>query len=234
MVAGRVQQFAVTLVEGWSFRQMMQAINQHEHLEHTLNTLDGDAVMAALGYAGEHPEGRFMPDTYYVRNQEKDSELLQRAYRSMATSLETLWQARAPELPYENAYEALIMASIIEKESAVAEERPLIAGVFINRLRKGMRLQTDPTVIYGIGEAYDGDIRYRDLRKDTPYNTYTRKGLPPTPIAMPGKAAIHAALHPAETDYLFFVAHSDASGRHIFTSTLDEHEKMVDLHQRKR
>lgn len=234
MVAGRVQQFAVTLVEGWSFRQMMQAINQHVHLEHTLNTLDADAVMAALGHAGEHPEGRFMPDTYYVRNQEKDSALLLRAYRSMAQTLETLWQQREPDLPYENAYEALIMASIIEKESAVPEERPLIAGVFINRLRKGMRLQTDPTVIYGIGESYDGDIRFRDLRKDTPYNTYTRKGLPPTPIAMPGEAAIHAALHPAETDYLFFVAHSDASGRHIFTSTLADHEKMVDLHQRKR
>jgi len=234
MVAGKVQQFGITLVEGWNFRQMMQAINQHEHLDHTLKGLDDAALMAALGYPGEHPEGRFAPDTYYVRNQEKDSELLQRAYRSMAQTLETLWQDRAPELPYKNSYEALIMASIIEKESAVAEERPLIGGVFINRLRKGMRLQTDPTVIYGIGESYDGDIRFRDLRTDTPYNTYTRKGLPPTPIAMPGAESIHAALHPADTDYLFFVAHSDSSGRHIFTSTLDEHEKMVDLHQRKR
>ena len=234
MVAGKVQQFAVTLVEGLNFRQMMQMINQQAYIQHTINDLDASAIMTALGHTGEHPEGRFFPDTYHVRRQETDLELLARAYNSMAQTLETLWQTRAADLPYENAYQALIMASIIEKETAVGDERPLIAGVFINRLRLGMRLQTDPTVIYGIGENYDGNIRYRDLRTDTPYNTYTRKGLPPTPIAMPGYASIKAALHPADTDYLFFVAHSDASGRHLFSSTLAEHEKMVDLHQRKR
>jgi UPF0755 protein len=234
MVAGKVQEFPVTLVEGWNFRQMMQMINQQAHIKHTLIGLDPAAIMTALGHTGEHPEGRFFPDTYHVRNQEKDIELLQRAYYSMSQTLDTLWQARADRLPYENSYQALIMASIIEKETAVGEERALIAGVFVNRLRLGMRLQTDPTVIYGIGENYDGDIRYRDLRTDTPYNTYTRKGLPPTPIAMPGYASIQAALHPADTDYLYFVAHNDGSGRHFFSSTLEEHQKMVDLNQRKR
>ncbi len=234
MVAGRVQQFAVTLVEGWNFRQVMQMINQNPELQHTLRMLDQAAIMQALGHAGEHPEGRFFPDTYHVSKQEKDIVLLQRAYARMSDTLETLWQARAPDLPYKNPYQALIMASIIEKETAVGDERPLIAGVFVNRLRMGMRLQTDPTVIYGIGEKYDGNIRFRDLRTDTPYNTYTRNGLPPTPIAMPGVAAIKAALHPAATDYLYFVAHSDGSGRHVFSRTLEQHEKMVDLHQRKR
>lgn len=234
MVAGKVQQFAVTLVEGWNFRQLMQMLNQNPELQHSLKMLDQNAIMKALGHEGEHPEGRFFPDTYHVSKQEKDIVLLQRAYARMTQTLETLWQARAPDLPYKNSYEALIMASIIEKETAVGDERPLIAGVFVNRLRMGMRLQTDPTVIYGIGDKYDGDIRFRDLRTDTPYNTYTRSGLPPTPIAMPGYAAIEAALHPAATDYLFFVAHGDGSGRHIFSSTLEQHEKMVDLHQRNR
>jgi len=233
MVAGKVQEFPVTLVEGWNFRQVMQMINQQAYIQHTLINLGPDAIMTALGHSGEHPEGRFFPDTYHVRRQEKDIELLQRAYNSMTKTLDTLWQGRADGLPYEDSYQALIMASIIEKETAVADERPLIAGVFVNRLRLGMRLQTDPTVIYGIGEKYDGDIRYRDLRTDTPYNTYTRKGLPPTPIAMPGYASIEAALHPAATDYLYFVAHGDGSGRHYFSSTLEEHEKLVDLHQRK-
>lgn len=234
MVNGRVQQFAVTLVEGWTFKQMMQAINRVEQLNHTLAAMDVNAVMRAIGHEGEHPEGRFFPDTYYIRNNEEDAELLKRAYLSMSQTLDSLWVQRDADLPYDTPYEALIMASIIEKESAIAEERPLIGGVFVNRLRKGMRLQTDPTVIYGIGDNYDGNIRFQDLRQDTPYNTYTRKGLPPTPIAMPGYAAIEAALHPAQTDYLFFVAMGDGSGKHVFSSTLEEHEKMVDLHQRKR
>jgi len=160
-------------------------------------------------------------------------ELLQRAYRSMDEILAEEWQQRDDNLPFKSAYEALIMASIVEKESAVAEERPLIAGLFVNRLRKKMRLQTDPTVIYGI-ENYDGNIRYRDLRKDTPYNTYTRSGLPPTPIALPGREAIHATLHPDKTDYLYFVAFGDGSGRHVFSTNLKDHEKAVDKYQRKK
>ncbi len=189
--------------------------------------------MTRLGHEGEHPEGRFYPDTYYVSRGVTDAELLTRAYKAMENILQQEWQQRAEDLPYKTPYEALIMASIVEKESAIAEERPLIAGLFANRLKKGMRLQTDPTVIYGI-ENYDGNIRYRDLRKDTPYNTYTRKGLPPTPIALPGREAIHATLHPAKTEYLYFVAFSDGSGRHVFSTNLEDHEKAVDKYQRKK
>jgi len=189
--------------------------------------------MQRLGHEGEHPEGRFYPDTYYISMGVTDTELLTRAYNEMQRVLDLEWQARDEGLPYKTPYEALIMASIVEKESAVPEERPLIAGVFTNRLRKGMRLQTDPTVIYGI-ENYDGNIRYRDLRKDTPYNTYTRKGLPPTPIALAGREAINATLHPDKTAYLFFVAFSDGSGRHVFSTNLEDHEKAVDKYQRKR
>ena len=151
----------------------------------------------------------------------------------MAAILQQEWQQREEGLPLKTPYEALVLASIVEKESAIAEERPLIAGLFINRLRKKMRLQTDPTVIYGI-ENYDGDIRFRDLRKDTPYNTYTRHGLPPTPIALPGREAIHATLHPDKTEYLYFVAYGDGSGRHVFSTNLKDHEKAVDLYQRKK
>ena len=190
--------------------------------------------MATLGYGDQHPEGRFYPDTYFIHKDTKDSDLLMRAYEQMETHLNALWAERDENLPFETPYEALIMASIVEKESAVPEERPVIAGVFINRLRKGMRLQTDPTVIYGLGEAYDGDIRFRDLRTDTPYNTYTRKGLPPTPIAMPGIGALEAVMHPADTEYLYFVATGDGSGEHVFSSTLEQHEKAVDKYQRKR
>jgi UPF0755 protein len=233
MVSGKVQQFPATIVEGWTFKQMMQMIDNEPHIQHTLKDLKYSAIMTAIGHSGEYPEGRFFPDTYHVHSQEKDVELLKRAYDRMKQTIDTLWQAKAAGLPYKNPYQALIMASIVEKETAVSDERALIAGVFINRLRLGMRLQTDPSVIYGIGDKYDGDIRYRDLRTDTPYNTYTRNGLPPTPIAMPGQASILAALHPEATDYLYFVAHSDGSGRHAFSSTLAEHEKMVKLLQRK-
>lgn len=237
MVAGDVVQHSITLVEGFTFKQMMSSIRQSPFLEHTLQNLNADEVMEKLGHAGEHPEGRFFPDTYYVFNGMKDTQLLQQAYQVMENTLNEEWLNRKMDkdnpLPFETPYEALILASIVEKETAVAEERPLIAGVFINRLKKKMRLQTDPTVIYGI-ENYDGNIRYRDLRKDTPYNTYTRSGLTPTPIAMPGREAIHAVLHPDKTDKLYFVAYSDGSGRHVFSSNLKDHEKAVDKYQRKK
>jgi UPF0755 protein len=234
MITGNVRQYSITLVDGWNIRQLMQAIASHPHITHSITPMNTQTLMRAIGRPHEHPEGRFFPDTYYLHKAEQDRDILQRAYLAMEITLQQLWATRDAHLPLATPYEALILASIVEKESAVADERPLIAGVFINRLRKNMRLQTDPTVIYGIGEAYDGDIRYRDLRTDSPYNTYTRSGLPPTPIAMPGRAAIEAVLHPEPTDYLYFVANSDGSGRHLFSSTLDAHENYVDQHQRRR
>ena len=234
IVSGQVRQYELTLVEGWNFKQFMQVINEHEAIDHTLQDLTNDEIMSALGFKDEHPEGRFFPDTYFINKNITDTDVLLRAHNVMAQTLQREWDKRDEGLPFKNSYEALILASIVEKETAVAEERPLIAGVFINRLRKKMRLQTDPTVIYGIGDAYDGDIRFKDLRKDTPYNTYTRRGLTPTPIAMPGIGAINAVMHPDQTQYLYFVAISDNSGRHKFSSTLEEHEKAVDKYQRKR
>ena len=234
MEQGKVKQYALVLVEGLTFRQIMQQINQSEFLQHNLVGLSVAEIMQRIGHEGEHPEGRFYPDTYHFPKGLSDIDFLKRAYTEMATRLENAWRSRDAGLPFTTSYEALIMASIVEKESALAEERTRIAGVFINRLRKGMRLQTDPTVIYGIGEAFDGDIRFRDLRQDNPYNTYTRKGLPPTPIAMPGQGAIDAVMHPDTTDYLYFVARGDESGSHVFSSSLAEHEKAVDQFQRKR
>lgn len=233
MVAGKVIQHSLTLIEGSTFRQALVVIQQDPNISVELEGLSDEEIMARLGHPDEHPEGRFYPDTYHISRGVSDLAILQRAYLKMQQTLEQQWQEREQDLPYKSAYEALIMASIVEKESAIAEERPLIAGLFVNRLRKGMRLQTDPTVIYGI-EDYDGDIRYRDLRKDTPYNTYTRKGLPPTPIALPGKEAIHAALHPQKSDYLYFVAYSDGSGKHVFSTNLKDHEAAVDRYQRKK
>ena len=233
MVSGNVIQHNISLIEGFTFRQILQTIHESPVIIIETKELNDEEIMTKLGYAGEHPEGRFYPDTYYISRGVTDVELLQRAYRSMDEILAEEWQQRDDNLPFKSAYEALIMASIVEKESAVAEERPLIAGLFVNRLRKKMRLQTDPTVIYGI-ENYDGNIRYRDLRKDTPYNTYTRSGLPPTPIALPGREAIHATLHPDKTDYLYFVAFGDGSGRHVFSTNLKDHEKAVDKYQRKK
>jgi UPF0755 protein len=233
MVTGNVVQYNITLIEGHTFRQILEIIQQSPILTKKLVDLSDDEIMEKLGHKGEHPEGRFYPDTYYISRGVTDIELLNRAYRSMQEILQQEWQQREENLPYKDAYEALIMASIVEKESAVAEERPLIAGLFVNRLRKKMRLQTDPTVIYGI-KNYDGNIRFRDLRKDTPYNTYTRHGLPPTPIALPGREAIHATLHPDKTEYLYFVAYGDGSGKHVFSTNLKDHEKAVDKYQRKK
>ena len=233
MVDGKVIQHEISLIEGNTFRQALTNIQNNSVITIETKGLSDEEIMTQLGYADKHPEGRFYPDTYYVSRGVTDFELLRRAYQSMDDILEEEWLKRDENLPFKTPYEALIMASIVEKESAVAEERPLIAGLFVNRLRKKMRLQTDPTVIYGI-ENYDGNIRFRDLRKDTPYNTYTRSGLPPTPIALPGREAIHATLHPDKTKYLYFVAYGDGSGRHVFSTNLKDHEKAVDKYQRKR
>ncbi len=233
MVAGKVVQHRITFIEGFTFRQILEIIQQNPLITQDLKNLTDEEIMKKLGFEGEHPEGRFYPDTYHFSRGTSDVEILKRAYAAMTEILEQEWSQRQENLPFKSSYEALIMASIVEKESAVAEERPIIAGVFVNRLRKNMRLQTDPTVIYGI-ENFDGNIRFRDLRKDTPYNTYTRHGLPPTPIALPGKGSIHATMHPAETEYLFFVSFSDGSGRHQFSTNLKDHNKAVNKYQRSR
>ncbi|MCK4704083.1 MAG: endolytic transglycosylase MltG [Gammaproteobacteria bacterium] len=234
ITSGRVRQYSLKLLEGWTFKEFMQAINSHDAIKHELTDLSQKEILERLKIKHEHPEGLFFPETYNIHKNISDIDVLKRAYALTKKTLHDLWDGRDQGLPFETPYEALILASIVEKESAVEEERTLIAGVFINRLRKNMRLQTDPTVIYGMGDNYKGDIRFRDLRNDTPYNTYTRGGLPPTPIAMPGLGAIKAVMHPAKTDYLYFVAFSDNSGRHKFSSTLEEHNKAVDKYQRKK
>lgn len=232
MVEGRVVQHAFTVVEGWTFAQLLEAIAADERFEHTLAGLAPDAVMARIGYAGVHPEGRFFADTYHFPRGTRDADFLRRAYRDMEAFLAETWADREEDLPLKSPDEALILASIVEKETGEAGERPRIAGVFVERLRKGMRLETDPTVIYGMGDDFDGNLRRRDLRTDTPYNTYTRKGLPPTPIAIPGPDAIRAALHPDADGALFFVSKGD--GSHHFSATYEEHRQAVDRYQRRR
>jgi UPF0755 protein len=229
LARGAVVQHTLTLIEGQTFREILELVNASDELTHTLQDLDAAGVMAALGYGDEHPEGRFLPDTYHFPLETSDREFLQRAYRAMTDLLAAEWADREADLPLESPYEALILASIVEKETGLTAERPLIAGVFISRLERGMRLQTDPTVIYGMGERFDGNIRARDLRADTPYNTYTRDGLPPTPIAMPGTDAIRAVLHPDKRGYLYFVARG--KGAHYFSRTLEEHNRAVQKFQ---
>jgi len=229
---GDVIQYPLTIIEGWTFRQLMQYIDGLDGLEHTLAGLDGKAIMARLGKSDEHPEGRFFPDTYYYTRGMSDVQLLKRAYQAMDLFLQKAWQGRDTGLPYTGPYDALIMASIIEKETAVADERSQIAGVFVRRLEKNMRLQTDPTVIYGLGTDFDGNLRHRDLITDSPYNTYRRHGLPPSPIAMPGGDSIMAAVHPHAGDTLYFVARGD--GTHYFSSTIAEHNRAVRKFQLKR
>jgi len=232
MINGDVKLYAFTIIEGWSFKQLIQMIHQDKHLVHRLQPdVNKDNIMIALGFKNIHPEGRFYPDTYRYPAGTSDIQFLRRAYQQMEMHLEEEWKNRAKGLPLNSAYEALTLASIVEKESANASERPVIAGVFINRLIKNMRLQTDPTVIYGLGDEYKGDIKFRHLREDTPYNTYTRKGLPPTPIAMPGLEAIKAALNPAATEYLYFVATGE-DGKHYFSSSNKEHQRAVTKYQR--
>ena len=231
IVAGRVIEYPVVLVEGWTFRQFLDAIEEAPKLTHTLIGLPPRAIMERLGHKGEHPEGRFFPDTYYYSSGQTELAILANAYDKMQKLLQQEWEKRDNNLPFRDAYEALILASIVEKETGRADERRLIAGVFVNRLRHGMRLQTDPTVIYGMGESFDGNLRLKDLRRDTPYNTYTRTGLPPTPVAMPGKESLQAVMHPVINGALFFVSRGD--GSHDFSATLEEHNKAVIKYQLK-
>lgn len=220
----------VTFVEGWNFRQVRQALAKAEQLKADSQGLSEAEIMAQLGRSDMHPEGRFYPDTYTYAKGSSDLAVLKRALHSMDKHLSQVWEARSGSTPLKSADEALILASIVEKETGKAADRPMIAGVFTNRLRIGMMLQTDPTVIYGLGAGFDGNLRRSDLRADTPYNTYTRAGLPPTPIAMPGKAALAAAVRPASTQALYFVAKGDGSSH--FSSSLSEHNRAVNRYQR--
>ena len=236
LTRGDVTLQELTVPEGWTFRQFRAALDAHPGVVHTTGQGMSDAdVLAAVVLAekgdDKHPEGLFFPDTYLFAKGSKDMDILRRSYRVMKKRVASEWDKRAPGLPYANPYEAVIMASIVEKETGQARERPLIAGVFINRLKKGMLLQTDPTIIYGLGKDFDGNLRKRHLQEDGPYNSYTRTGLPPTPIALPGAAAIQAVLHPADTDAIYFVAKGD--GTHEFSATLEAHNRAVNRYQRK-
>ncbi|CAI8916974.1 endolytic transglycosylase MltG [Methylocaldum szegediense] len=231
-VAGKVRQHPITLVEGWTFRQVLAMLDQSPPLTKLARGKSPEEIMRMVGAPDEHPEGRFYPDTYFVTKGTTDIEVLRRAYRKMQAVLEEEWANRDERTTYATPYESLIVASIVEKETARPEERPLIAGVVTRRLAKGMLLQTDPTIIYGLGDDFSGNIRKEDLLKDTPYNTYVRVGLPPTPIAMPGRDSIHAALHPAAGESLYFVARGD--GTHVFTNTLEDHQRAVEQFQKRR
>ena len=217
----------ITIIEGTTFKQLRQQIEKNSDIKQTLIGKSDAEVLSILGVPLQHPEGLFAPDTYVFALDESDVKVLKRLYQQQEKILAKAWQNKAANLPYKTPYDALIMASIVEKETGAAKERPLIAGVFINRLRIGMRLQTDPTVIYGMGVSYNGDIRKSDLLAYTPYNTYKINGLPPTPIALPSKAAIEAALQPAQTQALYFVAKGDGSGEHTFSDTLVAHNQAV-------
>lgn len=225
LISGVSVQYQLTLLEGWSFAQISAAIKAHPQIKSTLTPAQYGDIMSLLGAPQMRPEGWFYPDTYRFPKQTTDIEFLRRSYQTMQRVLDAAWADRDQDLPLKTPYEALILASIVEKETGAAEERPLIAAVFLRRLQKGMRLQTDPTVIYGMGARYNGNIRKSDLQRDTPYNTYTRGGLPPTPIASPSGDAIRAVLHPAQTKALYFVA--SGGGRHYFSETYEEHRKAV-------
>ncbi|MCC8998232.1 MAG: endolytic transglycosylase MltG [Candidatus Contendobacter sp.] len=231
IVAGRVLQHGLTVVEGWTFQQLRHALAAHPKIAQTLWEASDAEIMARLGRPGEHPEGRFFPDTYHFPAGATDEAFLKRALAAMDQRLAEVWGDRSPNLPLRDSYQALILASIVEKETALASERVEIAGVLVRRLQNGMLLQTDPTVIYGLGAAFDGNLRKQDLITDTPYNTYTHKGLPPTPIALPGAAALEAAVHPTSGDMLYFVA--NGTGGHVFSRTLAEHDRAVRRYQRK-
>jgi UPF0755 protein len=228
---GKSTQGSIIFIEGKTFKHMRAKLARNDAVKNTTKDLTETEIMRLVGNGEKHAEGLFFPDTFYFDRNTADTVILKRAYDSMQVKLKTAWDNRASNLPYKNSYEALIMASIIEKETGKASERPMISGVFLNRLRIGMRLQTDPTVIYGMGNNFDGNIRRKDLTADTPYNTYTRDGLPPTPIAMPGLAAIEAALHPEKTKALYFVGKGD--GSHAFSNSLQEHNRAVAKYQLK-
>jgi UPF0755 protein len=230
--AGDVLREKLTVVEGTTFREMRALLAATAELKQDSAALTDAQLLKAIGAAETHPEGLFAPDTYVYEPGSSDLDIWRQAYRAQASALQEAWAARAAGLPYKSPYEALIMASIIEKETGQPGERALIGGVFVNRLKKGMLLQTDPTIIYGLGEKFDGNLRKRDLLTDGPYNSYTRAGLPPTPIALPGRAALTAALQPATTDALYFVARGDGTSQ--FSATLDAHNRAVDKYQRGR
>lgn len=235
LVQGKTKQHAITFPEGWSFKEILHEIEQNPHLEHTLSGVDVKSVIAKFkpdANAPASPEGLFFPDTYFFEKHATDVSLLKRAYDKMQSVLQQEWLNKAEGLPFKTPYEALTLASIVEKETGAADERPLIAGVFIRRLEKNMLLQTDPTVIYGMGDSFQGDIKAKDLATATPYNTYVISGLPPTPIAMPGRDALYAALHPDKGSSLYFVARGD--GTHVFSESLKEHNLAVDKFQRKK
>jgi UPF0755 protein len=229
LTSGKVVQYAFTLVEGWTFRQGLAALAADPVLAGDLRDLTDEQIMVQIGHPGQHPEGRLFPDTYRFPRGGTAIDLVKRAYARMEAVLNEEWPRRAQGLPFGTPYDALILASIVEKETGLAAERPEIAGVFVRRLQRGMKLQTDPAVIYGLGAAFDGNLRRTDLTADTPYNTYLRAGLPPTPIALPGREAIRAALHPAGGESLYFVAKGD--GSHAFSATLEEHNRAVRQYQ---
>lgn len=225
VVAGRVVEYPLLVIEGWTFQQMLATLNAAPKLTHTVAGLKPREIMRRLGYPDMHPEGRFYPDTYYYSHGTSDLMILQAAFNKMQTFLAEQWAARDPALPVKTPDEALTLASIVEKETGHVDERRLIAGVFVNRLKKGMKLQTDPTVIYGMGAQYRGNIRLKDLRHKNPYNTYIIYGLPPTPIALPSGDAIRATMHPAQTSALYFVSRGD--GTHVFSDNLSAHNAAV-------
>jgi UPF0755 protein len=229
IVSGKTVLHELRLIEGWTFAEALAAVRASDDLIHTLQDADADKIMSAIGRPGIDPEGRFFPDTYYFPKGTTDEAFFRRASAAMDNVLRMEWAQRQSDLPYQSPEEALIMASIIEKETGSPGERAQVAGVFVRRLLKGMKLQTDPTVIYGLGEDFDGNLRRRDLEEDTPYNTYTRMGLPPTPICLAGRASIHAALHPAQGNAIYFVSRGD--GTHQFSETLDQHNSAVQKFQ---
>ncbi len=231
LTRGDVTQAEILFVEGWTFRQLREKLDAHPDVRHELRGLPEAELMKRIGATEAVAEGLFFPDTYLFAKNSSDTEILARAYRAMKRHIEREWQQRASNLPYRSPYEALVMASIVEKETGRATDRPMIASVFVNRLRINMLLQTDPTVIYGLGDRFDGNLRKRDLLTDTPYNTYTRPGLPPGPIASPGLASLRAALNPASSDALYFVARGDGTSQ--FSRTLEEHNQAVVRYQLK-
>lgn len=231
LTRGDVSQAELAIIEGWNFRQLRDKLDAHPDLRHDSKGMSEAEILQQLGIKETTvAEGLFFPDTYLFGKRSSDLAVLARAQRMMEKKLVTEWENRTPGLPYRDAYQALTMASIVEKETGRASDRPMIASVFVNRLRVGMMLQTDPTVIYGMGAAFDGNLRRRDLHEDTPYNTYTRTGLPPSPIAMPGLASLKAALHPASSDAFYFVARGDGSSQ--FSHSLDEHNRAVQQYQK--